>query len=105
MMDRNAKWARTKLPEAVDLSDTELQTISQAAGRSHKFAQACIFSVALFIYLYWLEDIVAGFLFDNPSSSHRLVLAMFFGGIIGGLLGWILQTLVRRRIQAVVGSG
>lgn len=103
-MDKSATWARTNLPEAARLSDTELQAISSATWRVYRKAQAVVLGVAFFLYLVYLDDHISRAIFDDTSFTHRLAIAMIFGAVLGGLLGWLFQALVRRRIRNVVRS-
>ncbi len=104
MMDNNATWARTNLPAAAGLSDTELHAISSDVWRAYRRVQMGVFGALLFIYLVYLDDRIALFFFDEPSFVHHLVVAMILGTVFGGLLGWFFQTMVRRRIRKVIDS-
>ena len=103
-MDKNAIWARTNIPKAADLGDTELSAITSDASRNYRRVQIGAFSLLLFVYLMYLHDRVLSIAVDDPSFVHHLAVAMIFGATIGGLLGWVLQALVRRRIRTLIRS-
>ena len=98
-MSTNAKWARANIPEAAELSDYELDSLSREAWKRYRIAYLAAFGIAFFLYTGFIEDRLVQALFDAPSFRHYLVTGMILGGVLGGLLGMIFQTLVRRRIR------
>ena len=103
-MDKNVKWARANIPEAANLSDSELGAVSQDVWRAHRKTGVAIFAVAIFAYGLFLDEPLVRTLFDAPSFWHHLAIAMIFGAMLGGLLGMFMQSLIRRRMRNSVAS-
>mgnify|MGYP001549714242 FL=1 len=103
-MDKNSKWARANVPEAANLSDSELSNISRNAWNHYRVVYATAFGIGLFVYTGFLDDQFVQAFLEKPSFWHYLVGAMMFGGLLGGVLAMIIQAFVRRRIRKSVTS-
>ena len=104
VMDKNSKWARANIPEAANLSDSELSNISRNAWNHYRFVYGAVFGIGVFVYIGFLGDPLVQAFLEKPSFWHYLLGAMIFGGLLGGMLAMIFQEFVRRRIRKSVTS-
>lgn len=104
-MDENSKWARANIPEAANLSDTELGNVSRNAWKSYSVIYAVVFGIGMLVYTGFLDDQLVQVFLEQPSFWHHLVVAMIFGGLLGGGLALITRVFVRRRIRKSITSG
>ena len=103
-MDKNSKWARANVPEAANLSDSELSNISRNAWNYYRVVYAVAFGIGIFLYTRFLDDRLVPVFLEEPAIWHHLVGAMIFGGLLGGVLAMIFRVFFRRRIRTSVTS-
>jgi len=103
-MQSLVKWSAKNIVSLKSRSDEEIEFMAVQAWRETRGVASVLMITSLLLAIS-LDEWFAGLILGSDYTGRQLVyLTVFLAAILGGMAGWIIQILLRKRMRQLTGA-